>query len=57
MVLFQLSQVIIFAFLIALSYIAVKIFFSLPFKKMQALYDCLLVLTIFSFLLAFAVNF
>jgi len=57
MVLFQLSKIIIFLFLIVLSYFAVKIFFALPFKRLQPLYDVLLVLTIFSFLLAFTINF
>ena len=57
MVLFQLSKIIIFTFLCVLLYFAVKVFFSLPFKKLQPVYDVLLVFTIFSFLLAFAVNF
>jgi len=57
MVLFQISQVIILAFFVLILCFAVKIFFALPGKKLQPIYDVLLVLVIFSFLLAFAVNF
>lgn len=57
MVLFQLSKIIIAIFFIILLTFAVKIFFLLPFKKLQPLYDVILVLIIFSFLLAFTVNF
>ena len=57
MVLFQFSKIIIFIFLVALLYFAVKIFFALPFKKLRPLTDVILVFIIFSFLLAFTVNF
>jgi len=57
MVLFQLSQIIIFAFLIFLAILMIRIFFALPFKKFRPLADVILVGLIFSFLLAFTINF
>lgn len=57
MVLLQLSKIIIFIFLTLLSFLFVKIFFALPFKKTQFISDIILTLIIFSFLLAFTVNF
>jgi len=57
MVLFQLSKIIIFLFLVFISFIAVKLFLNFPFKKTHKLTDIILVVIIFSFLLAFTVNF
>jgi len=57
MVLFQFSKFIIILFLILMSFLMVKIFFTLPFKKFQPLTDIILVFIIFSFLLAFTVTF
>jgi len=57
MVLFQLSKIIIFLFLVLLSYGAVKIFFALPFKKARPITDLILVMILFAFLLAFTINF
>jgi len=57
MVLFQLSKIIIFLFLVFASLIIARIFFALPFKKLRPLTDIILVFIIFSFLLAFVVNF
>ena len=55
--LFQISQAVIYAALCVISYFAVKVFFALPVKRLQPLYDVLLVFVIFSYLLAFFVNF
>jgi len=57
MVLFQLSKIIILGFLILLLFLVVRIYFALPFKKLRPLTDLVLVFIIFSFFLAFTVNF
>ena len=57
MILYQLSVLIIFIFFVFVSYIIIRIFKSVRLTKSRVCEDILMCFTIFSFLLAFNINF
>jgi len=56
-VLFQILWTLTLLLFLVLSYFAARVFTQMPFKKTKLLFEVLLCLVVFSYLLAFRVNF